>query len=428
MAEAAANDSRLTYVAMTRACSQVVAWWAPAWYEPNGGLSRLMRGRAPGEAEVPAACTPANRISDADARARLQAWADVGGPVLEDSVIGSVPIPGPGTAPDDLAVRRFQRRIDLSWRRTSYSGLLRAADEAPVSSEPEIVELDDEVADIALVAPASGADVPSPMALLPTGAAFGSLVHAVLETADPLAPDLSAELCEHVQRHAARWPVTVSADELAAALIPMHDTDLGPLAPGVTLRRIGLPDRLRELDFEIPLAGGDHTVGGFARLSDLGTLLAEHLPADDPMTRYVGRLTSGALADQSLHGYLSGSVDAVLRVDGRYLVVDYKTNWLGIGDAPLTAADYGPERLAEAMLHSDYPLQALLYSVVLHRYLSWRLPGYDPEAHLGGVLYLFVRGMCGADTPTQDGHPAGVFSWKPPAALVVALADLLGGT
>ena len=158
------------------------------------------------------------------------------------------------------------------------------------------------------------------------------------------------------------------------------------------------------------------------------TLLAEHLPADDPMTRYVGRLTSGALADQSLHGYLSGSVDAVLRVDGRYLVVDYKTNWLGIGDAPLTAADYGPERLAEAMLHSDYPLQALLYSVVLHRYLSWRLPGYDPEAHLGGVLYLFVRGMCGADTPTQDGHPAGVFSWKPPAALVVALADLLGGT
>ena len=163
-------------------------------------------------------------------------------------------------------------------------------------------------------------------------------------------------------------------------------------------------------------------------MSDLGTLLAEHLPADDPMTRYVGRLTSGALADQSLHGYLSGSVDAVLRVDGRYLVVDYKTNWLGIGDAPLTAADYGPERLAEAMLHSDYPLQALLYSVVLHRYLSWRLPGYDPEAHLGGVLYLFVRGMCGADTPTQDGHPAGVFSWKPPAALVVALADLLGGT
>lgn len=424
--EAAANDSRLTYVAMTRACAQVVAWWAPSWDERNGGLSRLMRGRRPGEAEVPAVCSP-DRLSDADARARLQEWADAGGPVLEDSVIESVAATAVEPMPGDLAVRQFHRAIDLSWRRTSYSGLLRAAEEAPVSSEPEIVELDDEVADIPLLAPASGADVPSPMADLPTGAAFGSLVHAVLETADPFATDLAAELAVHIERHAAHWPVTVATDELAAALIPMHDTDLGPLTPGVTLRRIGLPDRLRELDFEIPLAGGDGTVGGFARLTDLAALLAEHLPAADPMRRYIDRLASGALGSQPLHGYLSGSIDAVLRIDGRYLVVDYKTNWLGVGDGGLTAADYGPERLAEAMLHSDYPLQALLYSVVLHRYLSWRLPGYEPAAHLGGVQYLFVRGMCGPDTPVTDGNPAGVFSWRPPPALVVALADRLGG-
>jgi len=126
-----------------------------------------------------------------------------------------------------------------------------------------------------------------------------------------------------------------------------------------------------------------------------------------------------------LRGYLSGSVDAVLRVSGRYLVVDYKTNWLGDPDRPLTAADYDQPRLVEAMLHSDYPLQALLYSVVLHRYLRWRQPGYDAARHLGGVLYLFVRGMCGADTPVVDGNPAGVFSWRPPASLVIALSDLL---
>ena len=53
--------------------------------------------------------------------------------------------------------------------------------------------------------------------------------------------------------------------------------------------------------------------------------------------------------------------------------------------------------MAEAMLHAHYPLQALLYGVALHRYLRWRQPGYDPERHLGGVLYLFVRGMCGPD-------------------------------
>ncbi len=143
-----------------------------------------------------------------------------------------------------------------------------------------------------------------------------------------------------------------------------------------------------------------------------------------PATRwlsYADRLVSAGWAAQSLRGYLAGSIDAVLRLPGqRYLVVDYKTNRLGE-----SAADYSFPRLAEAMLHSDYPLQALLYVVVLHRFLRWRLPGYEPATHLGGVLYLFVRGMCGADTPVVDGHPCGVFSWCPPAELVVALSDLL---
>ena len=63
--------------------------------------------------------------------------------------------------------------------------------------------------------------------------------------------------------------------------------------------------------------------------------------------------------------------------------------------------------------------------VVLHRFLRWRRPNYDPVRHLGGVLYLFLRGMCGLDTPDFDGRPAGVFSWSPPPELVVALSDLL---
>ena len=45
------------------------------------------------------------------------------------------------------------------------------------------------------------------------------------------------------------------------------------------------------------------------------------------------------------------------------------------------------------MERAHYRLQALLYTAALHRYLRWRLPGYDPERHLAGVLYLFVRGM-----------------------------------
>jgi exodeoxyribonuclease V beta subunit len=191
----------------------------------------------------------------------------------------------------------------------------------------------------------------------------------------------------------------------------------------LTLADIGLADRLRELDFEFPLVGGDTRTPGApdVRLRDLAPLLRQHLPADDPLLPYADRLETPLLGDQPLRGYLSGSVDVVLRLpDGRFLIADYKTNFLGVH-----AEDY--TRLAEAMLHSHYPLQALLYSVVVHRYLRWRLPGYDPARHLGGVLYLYLRGMCGPDTPVVDGHPAGVFSWHPPAELVGALSDLLDG-
>jgi exodeoxyribonuclease V beta subunit len=77
------------------------------------------------------------------------------------------------------------------------------------------------------------------------------------------------------------------------------------------------------------------------------------------------------------------------------------------------------------MLRAHYGLQALLYTVALHRYLRWRVGGYDPDEHLAGVLYLFVRGMTGAGTPRVDGVPCGVFGWRPPGPLVVALSDLL---
>lgn len=111
----------------------------------------------------------------------------------------------------------------------------------------------------------------------------------------------------------------------------------------------------------------------------------------------------------------------------RYLVADYKTNRLGTPGEPLSAWDYRPDAMAEAMSVVHYPLQAMLYTVALHRYLSWRQPGYDPDVHLGGSLYLFVRGMSGPDTPVVDGMPCGVFAWRPSSRIVVAVSDLLAG-
>jgi len=434
VAEAASEALRFTYVALTRAQSQVTAWWAASKDEINGGLSRLLRGRGIGEAQVPQWCTPG--ISDDDARQRFLDWQAAGGPTLEDSVIAPVPEVPADAVSAELSARHFHRSVDTTWRRTSYSALVRSAEDtgAGVGSEPEDGGKDDETDDIAVdIADSPGADVISPMAELPAGATFGSLVHAVLENADPFAADLHAELTLQVRRHEQWWPVDAEAADIAAALVPVFDTPLGPLADDRSLRHIGLPDRLRELDFEMPLAGGDqHRTPAALTLADVGDLFATHIPAADALSSYADRLRSPALGIATLRGYLSGSIDAVLRVPDtaaghRYLVVDYKTNRLGDPGRIAVAADYGRSQMTSAMLHSDYPLQALLYVVVLHRFLRWRQPRYDPAVHLGGVLYLFLRGMCGPDTPVIDGHPAGVFGWSPPVELVLAVSDLLDG-
>ncbi|MGH2950237.1 MAG: PD-(D/E)XK nuclease family protein, partial [Solirubrobacteraceae bacterium] len=174
------------------------------------------------------------------------------------------------------------------------------------------------------------------------------------------------------------------------------------------LRDVTRADRLDELAFELPLAGGDEPTGRLA-LRAIGTVLRDHLPAGDPLAGYAERLDDPALR-QDVRGYLTGSIDLVVRAGGRFAVVDYKTNRLG---------SYGPDALAAEMQRGHYGLQALLYTAALHRYLRWRLPGYDPGRHLAGVLYLFVRGM--------GDPPDGVFSWRPPAGLVEALSDVLDG-
>ncbi|MFE6645939.1 UvrD-helicase domain-containing protein [Nocardioides sp. NPDC057772] len=423
------EELRDLYVALTRAQSQVVAWWAPTANTATGGLHRLLFGRQPGVTTVP----PSQEVfDDAYAERVLGLIENMGGPTAEPSVVATAVASARPSPAGRLTARAFTREVDAEWRRTSYSGLIRVDEGVAATSEPEVEGKDDEpVAEDVDLAPSvvELVEAPeehlSPMAELPKGAGFGSLVHAVLEHTDPEAPDLGEELLAKTREQLRWWPVPASAEDLATAILPLNLTPLGPLADGLTLAQIPLRDRLRELDFEIPLAGGDQRGPGApdVRLSDLAPLLRAHLPADDPMVTYADRLEAPPLGEQSLRGYLTGSVDVVLRLpSGRFVVVDYKTNFLGV-----EAMDYTQPKLAEAMLHSHYPLQALLYSAVVHRFLRWRLPGYDPETHLGGVLYLYVRGMLGPDTPVVDGIPTGVFTWRPPASLAVALSDLLDG-
>ena len=438
--EESGEDLRLLYVALTRAKCQVVTWWAPSFNTPASALQRFA-SRKSGNPPIPTAAYPLN--GDPFTRRELGpgfSVEELAPRGLTEWRLNAEPQPV-------LNVRSFERELDLTWRRTSYSGLTAAAHGAEtavpgVGSEPDLTREDDESAPVSSTASLSQLEATlagdglaklSPMHHLPSGAEFGTAVHAVFERVDPTAADLLAALRQACAATLAQVPAgTMTAEDLATALLPAFRTPLGALANELRLCDIPRSDRLAELGFEYPLTGGDAT-NADVTLGLVGPLLHRHLTPSDPLAGYPPLLNDPALAGQTLRGYLTGSIDAVLRIrragqPPRYLVVDYKTNWLGGLDGEvLTLGDYAPARMAQAMMSAHYPLQALLYAVAVHRMLRWRQPSYDPAIHLGGVLYLFVRGMAGPDTPRVADAPCGVFGWRPPAALVVELSALLDG-
>ena len=413
--EDAGEELRLLYVALTRAQCAAVIWWAPSTATAASPLHRLLFGRTAGDPQPAATVT---LPEDAAARSRLAAWAASDNIALEPvDVITPRHWIGAARTAQQLSVAHFNQQFDHSWRRTSYSALTASAHDAPmVFSESETTVTADEPAEPPTHEKA--ADGPaSLMNGLPSGAAFGTLVHEVLETLDSSAPELLEELQRCCRTAISRRLTHTDPVALAEAL---HAVVRTPLGTSGCLSDIASADRLAELDFELPLTGGDTPTKVRRHLRDVAGLLRRHLPAADPLVSYAHLLE--CIDAPMLRGYLAGSIDAVLRRPGpTYVVIDYKTNRLGRGD--LTAMHYTPEAMATEMLRAHYPLQALLYCVALHRFLRWRQPGYDPAQHLGGVQYLFVRGMVGPQTPPG----CGVFNWAPPAPLIVDLSDLLAG-
>ena len=120
-------------------------------------------------------------------------------------------------------------------------------------------------------------------------------------------------------------------------------------------------------------------------------------------------LPSEPLQFEQIQGMVRGSIDLVFRHNGKYYLVDYKSNFLGS-----TLADYNQEALKKEMLHSHYDWQYLIYTLALHRYLQSVVPHYDYARDFGGVFYLFLRGM--------NGEPqSGVFYDRPSVELITEL-------
>jgi len=140
------------------------------------------------------------------------------------------------------------------------------------------------------------------------------------------------------------------------------------------------------------------------------------LPALDAWVRQ--HTFSGAarppLLPGQLNGMLKGFIDLVFEHEGRFYVLDYKSNWLGASDEA-----YRDETMQAAVLAHRYELQYLFYLLALHRLLKVRLPDYDYDRHVGGALYLFLRG---------SGAPSrGVFAARPPRAVIEALDAAFAG-
>ena len=438
MDEDQAESLRRFYVACTRASSALIMWWTPTLHNTTGSpLHRLLcnenpAGRAPDSGYQVGEVPDATHLNEQTVRVDL--IDEVPRPQVDEAPV-AVPL---------LEARRFSRRIDREWTRTSYSGLTaKLHDTAPTTAddfEPDEPALDDlPVPPPALPLSPQVDPLVTVLAPLPGGAQFGNVVHSVLEEVDFTSPRLQDDLVALCTRTLAHRPVSgVDPAVLAAGLGDVVGTSLGDLTGGRPLRLFGPADRLSELDFELPLArpgGHRNTVAELAEIWCDRSLMGD----DDLLAGYGRQLAKTPAASTVLAGFLTGSIDSVLRfpTDGgqqRFVLLDYKTNRLPVApNEPLTVHHYHPDRMARAMMDAHYPLQALLYCVALHRYLAWRMAGYQPDLHLGGVGYLFVRGLAGPATPTlaaasgQATMPAGVFTWRPSSRLVLAASSVLAG-
>lgn len=403
--ERAAEHARLVYVALTRAVQRCVlvvgpyltrdsaheAGRAPLnWLVAGAGRDPALLARQPLEPAAIAAAWAALAAAHAP-QVDLQ-------PLPSDPVAPLVP---QGPAPEALAALPAPPPITTAWWVGSYSSLARG-----LQHEGAARDHDDTLApaaDAAAPAAAAPADDDDILAF-PRGPAAGECLHAAFEHADFADPATWPDAAARALRLHPQPPA--AADEALRhprRLLRLLDDVLHtPLQPGLMLHGVPAARRLVEWEFHLPVA----------RLgpSALAATLQAH-GVDTPVPGFT-----------TLRGHLRGFVDLVFEHQGRWFIVDWKSNHLGF--AP---ADYGAPALARAMDAHGYGLQALLYAVALHRHLGRRLAGYDFDRHFGDVLMLFVRGVRPGWVDAQ-GRPCGVHAVRPTRALIEDLSALLDGT
>jgi exodeoxyribonuclease V beta subunit len=295
------------------------------------------------------------------------------------------------------AARRPRRQPAPAWWIASYSAIARADSVAlPAPDSPGEANLVESRHDALPGAPpARSPDGPH---AFPRGPEAGTFLHDLLEWAaregfaavcasPELLRDQIARRCQ--VRGWQRW-----IEPLVQWLRRVMLTELDPGHGGRPLRLADLASTAPELEFWMSVRENDtHRID---RLVSSLTLAGEPRPP---------------IAAQTINGMLKGYIDLVFEHDGRYWVADYKSNWLGPD-----AQAYGPAALRASVLAARYELQYTLYLVALHRLLTARLPHYDYDRHVGGALYLYLRGI--------EAPGAGVHRERPSRELIEQLDRL----
>lgn len=406
--ERLAEDLRILYVALTRACHACwlgmgvmgkVTQKGETTELHRSGIGYLLQG---GEmiptGELSSVLVHLKGACDAVAVTPLPDWS---------------PVPAVSASDNEalLPAVTFKGIIPRNWRISSYSGILTGATmpdtgtQVPASSRESAVESPDSPAQDQLREIAGeeriSLDVTPAARSIHTfarGPEPGTFLHDMLEWAaqtgfERVARDTAAtrdkvtELC--IRRGWALWADVISDWLLTLIQIPLPLFDdsmrLSDLAPQMCKAEMEFLFAAHQVDIhDLDRMVTDAVLPGIAR----------------PMLR-----------QDRLNGMLKGFIDLLFCFDNRYFVLDYKSNYLGEDPSA-----YGRDAMARAMVGHRYDLQYVLYILALHRLLKARLRDYDYERDVGGAVYLFLRGV------NQSGR--GIYVDKPPAALINELDRL----
>ncbi|WP_018151518.1 exodeoxyribonuclease V subunit beta [Leeia oryzae] len=399
-----AEKLRLLYVALTRAKHRCYLTWGACKDQETAALGWLLHPQDAADHGM----TPAQRFALHVDALKKQTPGTVMAAVMQlceahPMLFSAQPVQiSPSAvlrqeiAPQTLSARQFGRTLRSSWYMSSFTAMTRHV------SHYALELPDHDAMPLLPDAPAEEAPATYGMFDFPRGARPGTFLHSLFEETDFTQPpgDAQDQLIKTLltdNGYGEHW-LPVLRDMLNHTLAQPLD------AAGHGLRHVSNAERLVELEFTFPQPAFPLT-----RLADLLTQPDMAVPvACQQAARQLDAATS--------HGYMKGFMDLVCRINGKFYVVDYKSNWLGN-----TPAHYQEPYLTEAIAAEHYYLQYLIYTLALHRYLKQRIADYDYDQHMGGVRYLFLRG-------TATGLPGcGVYHDRPVKALIEGLDALFGG-